>query len=550
MAAAPQPDPRLRDVLDRRDELKAKKSTFDAQAQKVCELIIPSRDFTMTRRPGELRTRHLRDATGVLSNKRLSAFLYGDMLSPALPWVQPNLLGRDATSEEAEWFERSSVRMHARLSGPQSPIATQLYEAAQDATGLGNNCTFLLRKQAQLPRFLSVPLADVCWDEHEGIINVAYRDFRYTARMATREYPESVKIQEIAEKEPRRELLFVQAVEPRADGVKGAIGARKPWTSTIACVDTKEIVKDAEGFDRFPFQIGRFERASGDVYGTGPGWHALATVWSANAMAESILRAAELLTDPPLFGNAAAFGGRFDRRPGAVNPIKDNLALYGQSMRDVIGKIDIAGDVSTGVAMLDRQQAQIERFFYVDWLWLRENAMMTATEVNARRDNRMRMMAPVVARLEQEWLNPLVEEMFFAMLQGGHFDPPPRSLASQEIGFNYRSPLALAQRGAVFEAIDRTFDIAAKAHQFDETASLVLKTDELLREAADMRGISAKRLRDPRDLAAMRAQRDQERQQMAQMAMAKDAGAALQAGAQGAASLANIGQAPGELKAA
>lgn len=548
MTAAPQPNPRAKEVLARFEELRSKRSNFDGQAQLVCDVLAPNRHFTLQRQPGELRTRYLRDPTGLLSAKRLAAFLYGDMLSPATPWVEPYLIARDPTGEEARWFERAAVRMHARLSGPQSPIATQLYEAAQDIVSLGNNCTFRVRAPGQMPRVRSVPIADSFIDEDgDGDIDTNYYRFRYTCRQAARKYPECAAIQDKAEKSPGETLTFVQAVEPRAGGKRGAIGSRKPWTSTVVWLEGGLLVKDDQGYDRFPFQFGRFERNSGEIYGTGPGWHAYPAVWSSNAMAESILRAAELATDPPIYGNAAIFGGSFDRRPGAVNPIVDNLALYGQSMRDVIGKIDIGGDVNIGVSILEMQRALIERFFYIDWLWLSQNQMMTATEVNARRDMRMRMMAPVVARLEQEWLNPLVEEMFFAMLEGGYFDPPPQSLAGEEFGFRYLSPLALAQRGAVVDAIERTFQTAAVAHQFDQTAAMVIKSDELLRDAARLRGVPERSLRDVREIEIIRQNETRQREEMQAAAMAKEAAAALQAGAQGVATMRGAGQAQGEL---
>ncbi|GIK50350.1 MAG: hypothetical protein BroJett013_30470 [Alphaproteobacteria bacterium] len=537
-AAVSAVDPRLRHVMDMREELKDKKSTFDAQAQKIAELIAPTRSLTLQRLPGELRTRYVRDATGVLASKRLAAFLYGDMLSPATPWVEPYLLARDPTAEEARWFEQCAIRMHARLSGPQSPIATQLYEGAQDATGFGNNVTFRVRRRGEMPRIKSVALAKAYWDENEDdVVDTLYHDYTHTARRAAMIYPHDTAIAKAAEQNPKQELLFCHAVEPRDGGVKGARGGRKPYTSTRFCVSLRHIIDDEQGFDRFPFQVGRFERNSGEVYGTGPGWHAYPAVWSANAMAESILRGGELAVDPIIYGNAALFGGRLDRRPGAFNPIKDNLALYGQRMSDVIGKIDIGGDVGIGVAILERQRELINALFYVDWLWLREGPMMTATEVNARREMRMRMMAPIVARLEQEWLNPLVEDFFFAMLEGRFFDPAPASLAGEEFGFRYFSPLAMAQRGAVVDAINATFDIAVKAHQFDESASLVLKTDEMLREAARNRGVSEKRLRDDRELKALRAQLEAQKLEERNMAAAQAAGSAMQSGAQGLASL-------------
>jgi hypothetical protein len=241
--------------------------------------------------------------------------------------------------------------------------------------------------------------------------------------------------------------------------------------------------------------------------------------------------------DPILFGNTAIFGGKLDRRPGAFNPL-NGPSLFGRDVNQMVGKLDLGGDVRLGVELLRAQRSQVEAMFYIDWLDMNEGPQKTATEIVDRRDMRLRMLAPVSARMEQEWLNPLVEDFFFGMLDAGMFPTPPQSLAEEEIGFHYRSPLALAQRGQHVDAIQKTFMLATQAAQLDPTAVQVIRADEALRKAARYLGLSEKELRPFEEIEAQRQQMAQQQQDQHDAQVAQMAGAAAQQGAQAIASLA------------
>ena len=505
--------------------------------------MLPSRSFTLERQAGELRTRTLRDPIGTLAVKRLAAFLYGYQLSPAEPWTQPHLLARDPSTEEALWFERCEIIMHANFSGPTSPIATNLFEASLDLVAFGSNALFKPRKKGRPPRLQSLPLMSCYVDEDsEGRTDTLYRPFKYSARRAGEEMLakgwKSAKLAKKVEENPRAQLSFLHAIDPRAGGEPGAIRSRKPFHSTVIWLDENELMED-DGWDRMPIQFARFERRSGEVYGSGPSWDAYPAVYSCNAIADSIIRGGELMVDPILFGNTAIFGGKLDRRPGAFNAL-NGPSLFGRDVNQMIGKLDLGGDVRMGVELLRAWRSQVESMFYIDWLDMNEGPQKTATEIIDRRDMRLRMLAPVSARMEQEWLNPLVEDFFFGMLDAGMFPPPPQSLQNEEIGFSYRSPLALAQRGQHVDAIQKTFQLAAQAQAIDPTAAQVIKADEALRKAARYLGLSEKDLRPFEELEASRQAQAQQQQDQHEAQLAQMGGAALQQGAQGIASLSQL----------
>jgi hypothetical protein len=537
-------DDRVRAVLDRFDDLQSARSSFDQGWRLLGELIAPNRRYDLTQLPGDLRRRRLVDPIGVLCKTRLASFLYGYQLSPSEPWVKPGLLDRDATSEEADWFDAASWRMHAHLSGPTSPIATQLAEALEDIVAAAHTIMFRPQTLGGLPRAQTLPIAE-CYldDDGEGRIDTLYREFTLKAHRAAERWPKVETLAELAQRDPRQDCRFVHAIEPRAGGKPGARGALKPWTSTIVWQDKGALIEDDKGFDKFRFSVGRFARRPGEVYGDGPGWQAYPAVYTANRMAEAVLRAAELRVDPVLFGDASIFGGRLDRRAGAFNPVS-GAAMFARSPNEVVGRLDIAGDVGLGVEMLERQRRQVEALFYIDWLTPSEGPQKTATEIMDRRDLRLRMLAPLSARIEQEFLNPFVEDIFLAMLKAKMFPPPPDSLRRQDIGFTYESPLSLMQRGQHVDAIRRTFQIAAEAAAFDPSAAQMLRADRMLRDAARLSGIPERNLRSFEELEAARAANAEGAAQSQALEDAKTAGAALQGAAQGVQSLAASGLDP------
>jgi hypothetical protein len=61
------------------------------------------------------------------------------------------------------------------------------------------------------------------------------------------------------------------------------------------------------------------------------------------------------------------------------------------------------------------------------------NPQMTATEVAERHEEKMLMMGPVLERLNNELLYPLVEVTFTHMIEMGALPPAPQELAGMDL---------------------------------------------------------------------------------------------------------------------
>jgi hypothetical protein len=83
------------------------------------------------------------------------------------------------------------------------------------------------------------------------------------------------------------------------------------------------------------------------------------------------------------------------------------------------------------------------------------NGAMTATEVTQRYEEKMLVLGPVVERLNNELLDPLVTTVFERLLRAGMLPAPPPALHGQDLHIEYTSMLAQAQKSVSVNSIDR-----------------------------------------------------------------------------------------------
>ena len=160
-----------------------------------------------------------------------------------------------------------------------------------------------------------------------------------------------------------------------------------------------------------------------------------------------------------------------------------------------------------------------------------DRRQMTATEVAERHEEKLVLLGPVLQRLNSEYLDPLIEDVFLIALENGMLPEPPEELQGAEIRVKYVSLLAQAQEAVAASALERTLSFAGNlAGVFPQILDNI-DEDEAIREYGDILGLSPNVLRETTERDRLRQER-QERQQAAQQQ--EEAMAAAQAGQQGA----------------
>jgi hypothetical protein len=154
---------------------------------------------------------------------------------------------------------------------------------------------------------------------------------------------------------------------------------------------------------------------------------------------------------------------------------------------------------------------------------------VTATEVLQRNEEKMRILGPVLGRLQSELLSPLITRIFNIMLRQGLFQQAPDMLQQQELKIEYVSPMALAQRSQELQSLMRGLEIFGSISQALPVMDYI-DDNGMVKQIVDILGIPASVIKSDAEVQQVREERAAEQQaameqqqQLAETQMAKDA---------------------------
>lgn len=130
------------------------------------------------------------------------------------------------------------------------------------------------------------------------------------------------------------------------------------------------------------------------------------------------------------------------------------------------------------------------------------------------------MLGPVLERLHNEMLDPLIDITFSRMISSGMLRdlPPPRELQGMDLKVEFVSTLAQAQRAVGVQAVDRLLGTIGAIAPLRPEVVDKLDTDQLVDAYADMLGVDPTLIVADDRVAMIRESRAQ--QQQAQQAAA------------------------------
>jgi len=180
---------------------------------------------------------------------------------------------------------------------------------------------------------------------------------------------------------------------------------------------------------------------------------------------------------------------------------------------------EIAPDFSGLVEDIKEVQERIKVTFFNDLFMMisQLDTVRTATEIDARKEEKLIQLGPVLERFENEALDPAIDCVFGIMLRAGLFPPVPAQLAGQKIKVEYISMLAEAQKAASTAGIERLAQFVGNIAAIQPQVMDNLDFDEMIEEYADMLGVSPKVVTALQKVAQIRAARNQQQQQAQQL---------------------------------
>jgi len=505
-----------KDLLSRFDRLEGQRQNWETHWQEVADYMQPRKaDVTKQRARGDKRMELIFDSSPIQAVELLAASLHGMMTNPSTPWFTLRFKDTEVENEDEAkiWLEEATAAMYTAFN--RSNFQQEIFELYHDLITFGTAAMFIEEDDDDIVKFSTRHINEVFIAENDkGRVDTIFRKFKISARAAIQKFGEKVSsdVQGIFKKDPYQEIEILHAVYPRSDfNPKKKDKENMPFESVyIEYKNGSEL--SVSGFKEFPFVIPRYLKASNEIYGRSPAMTALPDVKMLNEMSKTTIKAAQKQVDPPLLVPDDGFLLPVRTVPGGLN-------FYRSGTRDRIEPLNIGANNPLGLNMEQQRRDSIREVFYVNQLQLQQGPQMTATEVIQRNEEKMRLLGPVLGRLQSELLKPLIDRAFNILLRREQFTPAPEFLSGQDIEIEYVSPLAKAQKSSELSSITRVIEIlgslANVAPVFD-----YINFDALVKHVANIVGVPQKILKTQSQVNAEReeqAAQAEQQQQMAQM---------------------------------
>ena len=442
-------------LRDRYDALKGARSNWERSWAEIIDYVIPHRGpvYRPSEVDGEQRVLQIYDSTAVEGLKIAAAGMFAFTCPPSQPWFSLLAVDRRVRSSPAlsKWY--GEVAEEIRTALLESNFYQQVHEAFLDLESVGTGCLYSEEDPEKGNGHLvfnSHGVSEYVIDaNYEGFIDTVFRYVEFTARQAVQKFGEDALGDEIREalkdpKRPNRRFEFLHFVGPNEEFDKARKDSRgKRFRSVWIDYKYKYIVREG-GYEEMPYHVCRLDKSSGELYGRSSASRVLPTIKLVNAQQRTLLKAGQKAVDPPVLLPSDGSVSSWRNDAGAINYWNGaNRDAKPESWR-------FEGQLQIGIEMIrDNQSVIMEAFnaHLFNALALAPTKGMTATEVHERVDEKLTLLAPLIARLQSELFTSVIGRVYNILDRAGRLpDRPVEADRPEDFQVAYLGKLAQALR--------------------------------------------------------------------------------------------------------
>lgn len=528
-------------ALARWSALKIERSSWINRYREVSSYLLPfsGRYFTQDRNRGDKVFNDILDSTATRALDILSAGMMAGMTSPARPWFRLATPDPELMEVEGVKLWLNDVGQLMRDIFARSNTYRALHSLYEE---LGSFCT--------AANIIDENFDHVIWNstltageyaiacDQYGRVNTLYREFEMTvAQMVEKFAPKNAKsgtpdlsvfsttVQNLwtGRKAYDTWRPVLHLIEPRAfkDREYGSKLAKDmPFASCYyeQNDNNENKVLRESGYKLFPVLGPRWHTRGGDVYGHGPGMKALGDIKQLQHEQLRKAQGIDYMVRPPIAVPAELKSRDVSTLPGGINYFPGgSTPSRGHNLFDV--KIDLGHLLADIVDVRQR----INQAFYADLFLMMSSDQrrqpVTAREIAERHEEKLLMLGPVLERLHDEMLSPLIDITFTRMVQSGILPDPPQEMNGVDLKVEFVSTLAQAQKAVGLGALDRllgTVVLIAQGGRPDVMDKIDI--DQVVDKYADMLAIDPSTIVADEKVAFIRADRAKQQAAMQQAA--------------------------------
>ena len=459
----------------------------------------------------------------------LAAGMTSGNTSPARPWFRLTTPdpGLAELGSVKMWLYAVETRMRDVFS--RSNLYRVLPSIYRDLGVYGTACMLAIEDDVDVVSFDHLEIGSY-WlaQSSRKKIDVMYREFSMTVRQMVQEFGLdacSLSVKNLYRNGQMEQWRPVRhAIEP------GEPGDKMAFRSVYWEVGSDKTELAVRGFNTSPILGARWTTSGEDIYGSSPGMAALGEAKSLQFKERRRATALDKVIEPPLMGPTSLRNQKVSMLPGDITYIDVQSGMQG--LKPVH---DWRPDMNAIREDVMHSEEQLRTMFYVDLFLMMQNdqrSNITAREIEERHSEKMLMLGPVVERVNDEVLDPLIDRVFDILIRrsmpywqglvNGEPDlpPPPPELADIDLKVEFISVLAQAQKAVGISAMDNllgfvgaALNTQALAQQAGGGVGDKIDFDQMVDERAEMLGVSPRIVRSDDDVQALRADRAQAQQQ-------------------------------------
>ncbi len=459
------------------------------------------RYFLTDRNDGKRRDNNIVDNTAIFGARTLAAGLMAGVTSPARPWFRVAIRNKDLMERPAVkgWCHDVATLLLAIFSSSNTYRA--LHSIYEELGLFGTGCSIVDANFENVIHHHALTIGEYALATDElGRVNTMVREYQMTVEQMVSEFGLKAVSRTVRELYDRGRyeqwVTVIHEIGPRRKterNPKLATARNMRFASTYiepGREDADNAVLRESGRRHFPVLAPRWLVTGQDVYGNSPGMECQGDVKQLQHQQRRKGTAIDYQVEPPLQVPTAYKEAKKARLPGGVFHI-DPLSSTG----GVRSAFEVNLDLQALLLDIQDVRERIRQAYYVDLFLMLANdtrSGITATEVAERHEEKLLMLGPVLERLHNELLQPLIDIAFDFALQANILPRPPDEIMGADLEIEFVSVLSQAQRIVATQGMDRLIGVVGSMAQFEPRVLRKIDWLQAVDEYGDAYGVPPK----------------------------------------------------------
>ena len=519
-------------------QMRYERESFIPYWKDLSEYILPrrSRIFITDVNKGDRRNLSIIDSSATTAARTLSSGMMTGVTSPARAWFKLTTNSKELNDnpEVKRYFELVEEEMRRTFN------RTNLYNQLPVVYGdLGTFATGLLLQEEddeKIMNFTCLPVGSyMIANDKRGQVKSFFREFQMSVRQIVEKFgmrrPGDHKnidwsnISQLVKDYYQRDQLETmininhmiisnEEYDPSKFPSKykryisyyyeqgSGSGSGAPSSSNTFRGTMPDKFLSEKGFDYFPALAVRWEVTGEDTYGTNaPGMVGLGDTKQLQLGEKRIFEAIDQKIKPSMTGPTALRNQGASIVPGKITYMDEREGVKG--FRRLF---DVNFDTREMEGKQEQIRQRISKVYYEDLFLMLANSdrrQITATEIAERQEEKLLALGPVLERMNQDLLDPLIENTFMIMNNQGLLPEPPEVLADTDYTIEYISVMAQAQKLAGIGGLERFVGFLGQTAQFEPSTLIKANFEEIIEKYADMLGVDPSLIRTKEEVEAI-----------------------------------------------